>query len=41
MKFLMQRISSFISDLIYKIKSKHRYKKRLKDIKKRDPYIYK
>ena len=41
MKFFLRQISDFLSNLVYKIKAKRRYKKRLKEIKKRDPYIYK
>ena len=31
----------FIKDLIYRIKSKIRYHQKMKEIRKRDPYIYK
>jgi hypothetical protein len=40
MKYLML-IKDWFDDLIYRIKARYRYKKRMKQIKKRDPYIYK
>lgn len=41
----MERIKVWLRDnwitrIIYRIKSHIRYKKRLKEIKKRDPFIY-
>lgn len=32
---------NWIKNLIYKIKMEIRYRKRLKEMKKRDPFIYK
>ena len=34
-------VKTYFSDLIYKIKAHYRYKKKMKEIKKRDPFVYK
>lgn len=31
----------FFRDIIYRIRARIRYKKKMKEIRKRDPYIYK
>lgn len=36
----MKYISEMFSNLIYKIRAHFRYKKKLKEIRKRDPFIY-
>jgi len=37
----MKRLREFFKVLIYKVRAHYRYKKKLKEIRKRDPYIYK
>jgi len=37
----MKKFFSWISFLVYKVKLHFAYKKRLKELKKRDPFIYK
>lgn len=41
MNFIKRIFSLITFDLISKIKKEIRYRKRLKEIKKRDPFIYK
>jgi len=38
---LLRRIKKFFTDIHLKIKMEIAYRKKLKDIKKRDPFIYK
>lgn len=38
---LLRRIKRFFTDTINRIKMERAYRKKLKDIKKRDPFIYK
>jgi hypothetical protein len=37
----MKKITNFFKQLYYKIKREIQYRKRLKELKKRDPFIYK
>lgn len=37
----MKKIANFFKQLYYKIKREIQYRKRLKELKKRDPFIYK
>ena len=34
-------VKEFFHDTIYRIKAHYKYKKKMKEIKKRDPFIYK
>ena len=38
---LLRRIKRFFTDIIQRIKMERAYRKKLTDIKKRDPFIYK
>jgi hypothetical protein len=38
---LLRRIKKFFTDIYLKIKMEIAYRKKLKEIKKRDPFIYK
>ncbi len=38
---ILNKIKKWWSDLIYRIKLERAYRKKLKEIKKKDPYIYK
>jgi len=38
---IFRKIKKFFSDIILRIKMERAYRKKLKEIKKRDPFIYK
>lgn len=38
---IMRKIINFILEIISNIKKKHNYRKKIKELKKRDPFIYK
>jgi hypothetical protein len=41
LKRILKRIKKFFTDIVDRIKMERAYRKKLKDIKKRDPFIYK
>jgi|CoawatStandDraft_6_1074263.scaffolds.fasta_scaffold18869_3 hypothetical protein len=38
---LLKKIKRWFNDIVYRIKLERAYRKKLKEIKKKDPYIYK
>lgn len=37
----MKKLINWISNIIFRIKQKRRFRKKLKELQKRDPFIYK